>query len=479
MAPVLEPAQNFGGGLVKLVVPKAALVVVVLATAVAPVPVRATESPVQAAEDPLLASLIEEGLAQNPGVIAAREGLTAARSRPDQARSLANPMLSLNYTNDGWSPSLGSQSMTTLAFMGSQDLPYPGKRQLRGDIASREAEQSEQQLQRVRLAIAANIKRAYYGLILGRELLDVTRDQAEIWTQTEAIARGRYALGQGAQQDVLRVQIEVTRIEELRAEQQAEVEIRLAELNRLLNRPVSTPQEAPASLTLRPVTERLDELVRRLGGISPEAKSAGVGIAKAGLSVALARKEFKPDFSVQAGYMNRGGLDPMWQAGVGVSVPLYRRRLASGLAEAEAQLRASERLAEAVKLQLRFRTQERFAQLQAEERIAEFYGQGVVPQDQMSVEAAVANYQTGKVPFIAVLEAVTTLYNDRARYLRVVASHESTRASLEEGSLEGTSQMTSVGAGGMQPVGASAPGMATGATAGGASMGGAGSTGNR
>lgn len=369
--------------------------------------------------------------------------------------------------------------MTTLAFMGSQDLPYPGKRQLRGDIASREAEQSEQQLQRVRLAIAANIKRAYYGLILGRELLDVTRDQAEIWTQTEAIARGRYALGQGAQQDVLRVQIEVTRIEELRAEQQAEVEIRLAELNRLLNRPVSTPQEAPASLTLRPVTERLDELVRRLGGISPEAKSAGVGIAKAGLSVALARKEFKPDFSVQAGYMNRGGLDPMWQAGVGVSVPLYRRRLASGLAEAEAQLRASERLAEAVKLQLRFRTQERFAQLQAEERIAEFYGQGVVPQDQMSVEAAVANYQTGKVPFIAVLEAVTTLYNDRARYLRVVASHESTRASLEEGSLEGTSQMTSVGAGGMQPVGASAPGMATGATAGGASMGGAGSTGNR
>lgn len=458
----------------KLVVPKAALVAIVLATAVAPVPLRATESPVQTSQDPLLASLIEEGLAQNPGVIAAREGLAAARSRPDQARSLPNPMLSLNYTNDGWSPSLGSQSMTTLAFMGSQDLPYPGKRQLRGDIASRDADQSEQQLQRVRLTVAANIKRAYYGLILGRELLDVTRDQAEIWTQTEEIARGRYALGQGAQQDVLRVQIEVTRIEELRAQQQAEVEIRLAELNRLLNRPVSTPQEAPTSLTLRVVTEGLDELVRRLEGISPEGKSAGVGVEKARLSVALARKEFKPDFSVQTAYMNRGGLDPMWQAGVGVSVPVHRRRLASGLAEAEAQLRASERMGEAVKLQLRFRTQERFAQLQAEERIAELYRQGVVPQDQMSVEAAVVNYQTGKVPFIAVLEAATTLYNDRARYLRVVASHESTRARLEEASLEATSEMSSGG-----PAGVNGPGMATGATAGGASMGGAGSTGNR
>ena len=40
--------------------------------------------------------------------------------------------------------------------------------------------------------------------------------------------------------------------------------------------------------------------------------------------------------------MNRGGLPPMWQAGVGVTLPLYRSRIASGVAEAEASRRAGE-----------------------------------------------------------------------------------------------------------------------------------------
>ena len=57
----------------------------------------------------------------------------AARSRPAQARSLPDPMLSVGYTNDGWAPSLGARDMTLLALMGSQELPYPGKLGLRGE----------------------------------------------------------------------------------------------------------------------------------------------------------------------------------------------------------------------------------------------------------------------------------------------------------------------------------------------------------
>jgi outer membrane protein TolC len=403
-------------------------------------------------EDPLLASLIEEALARNPDVVGAREAVTAAQNRPAQARSLPNPMLSVAYTNDGWSPSLGAEDMTTLAFMWEQDLPYPGKRRLRGDIREREAQQVEQQLERARLGVAAGVKRAYYGLILSRELLDLVREQEEIWKQIEGVARARYVVGQGAQQDVLRVQIEVTRIEQLRAEQEAEVEIRRAELNRLLDRPAASPLETGARLAIRPVEGSLDEILDRLSRISPEVKSASAGAERAALAVALARKEFKPDLSVQAGYMNRGGLDPMWQAGIAVSVPLYRKRLSAGVAEAEAQARSLERLVESVRLQLRFRTQERMAQLAATEKIATLYGEGIVPQDRMSVDAAIANYQSGKVPFIAVLEALTTLYNDRATHLGLLANRERVRASLEEASLEETSGMASAGGRGMAVV---------------------------
>ena len=425
-------------------------------------------------EDPLLASLIDEALSKNPDVAAARQAAAAAGQRPAQARSLPNPMFSVGYTNDGWSPSLGTQEMTTLGFMASQELPYPGKRGLRGDIAAREAGQVEQQAERVGRGIAAAVKRAYYGLLLSRHLLDLIHDQEENWKQIEGVARARYAVGQGAQQDVLRVQVEVTRIEQLLAEQEAEAEIRLAELNRLLDRAPNAPLETSARLALRPVQGSLDQLFAWATAVSPEVKGAGLGIERATLAVSLARKEFKPDFSVQTSYMNRGGLAPMWQAGIGISVPLYRKRLSAGLAEAEAQFRSSQSAIESVRLQLRFRTQERLTQLKTTERVATLYGEGIVPQDHMSVEAALANYQTGKVPFIAVLEALTTLYNDRATHLRLLANHEQTLASLEEASLDPTSGMVS-GAGGMA-VGGSSLSMA--GSGGGASTSGSGGMGN-
>ncbi len=144
--------------------------------------------------------------------------------------------------------------------------------------------------------------------------------------------------------------------------------------------------------------------------------------------------------------MNRGGLDPMWQAGVAFNLPLYRGRLRAARAETEAKARASQRRVESLRLKLRFRTEERLVQLETAETLARLYGDGIVPQDQMSVEAAVANYQAGKVPFVSVLEALATLYGDRSTHLRVLAGHQRIRASLEEASLDPTSDLPAAGA---------------------------------
>ena len=406
-------------------------------------------APAPPSGDPVLDALVAEALERNTDLLGLAEELVAARSRPDQARALADPTLSLLYTNDGWSPSLGTQPMTTLAIMGSQELPFPGKRRLRGELAAREADAVGQQLARARLGVAAAVRRAYQGLVLSRERIALVGDQEALWKQIEGVARARYAVGQGAQPDVLRVQIEVTRVDELRTEQQAEAEIRLAELNRLRDRPAATPVETQARLGLRPTDESLERAVERLSAVSPELKSALLGEERACLRVGLADKAFKPDFSVQAGYMNRGGLDPMWLAGASITLPLQRKRLAGEKADAEAQARASARLADSVRLQLRYRTQERLVQLAATQRIARLYDQGIIPQGRMSVDAAVANYQAGKVPFVAVLEALTSLYNDRATHLGLLANHERIRASLEEASLEETSSMAPAGATGM------------------------------
>ncbi len=394
--------------------------------------------------DPLLAALVDEALRANPDVLAASEGLSAARQRPAQARSLANPMVSAGYTNDGWKPTLGARDMTTLAIMGSQELPYPGKRRLRGEIAEIEADEIEQRLERVRLGVAASVKRSYAGLLLARELLVLARQRQDAWEQIEEIVRARYVLGQGTQQDVVKAQVEVSRSGLLIIETGADGLVRLAELNGLLARPADQPLDtAGLRLSMVPASETLAAALERLNALSPEVKMTSLTADRGSLEVDLARTAFKPDFTVQAAYMNRGGLDPMWQAAIGVSLPLYRKRLRAQVAEAEFLRSSARRTTESVRLVLRSRTQQRLVTLSAAERSLSVFDERIIPQDRLAVDSALASYRSAQLPFVAVLESATALYDDLAARLTLMASHVALRATLDEASLADQPPMTS------------------------------------
>jgi outer membrane protein TolC len=356
--------------------------------------------------------------------------------------------------------------MTNLGFMASQTLPWPGKRDLRERIATQDAVAPAERLERQRLAVAAGVRRAFWSLVLAEESLRVLREQEEVWKEAEGVARARYAVGQGAQQDVLRAKVEITRFEQLRVEQEAAIEARLAELSRLVGREVTRDAAAGARLVLRPEPRDLATLQARAEAALPELRAGAAGVDREQLATELAERDFRPDFTVQAGYMNRGGLDPMWQAGVGITLPLYRGRRHAAVAEAEAGRRAAALRVEALRAQIRFRTREREAQLRAAERMATVYADGLLPQARLSYEASIASYQAGKVPFLTVLEALSTLYRDRIDHLRVLAAAERIKASIAEASLEATSEMPSAGAAGMDSLAGSFG--ATGGMAGGA-----------
>src|SRR5215470_5934126 len=141
----------------------------------------------QASEDKTLASLIDEALARNPDLLAAREAVAAARTRPDQARALPETGFSVLYTNDGGAISLGERDMTTLAFTASQTLPWPGKRSTRASRAELEAGQAAQLAERARLSTVASVKRAYYRLALNRQLLALVNERGDIWRELEGV----------------------------------------------------------------------------------------------------------------------------------------------------------------------------------------------------------------------------------------------------------------------------------------------------
>ena len=413
--------------------------------------------------DPVLQALIEEALARNPDLHAAQSAISAARTATERARILPDPMVSMTYTNDGWAPSLGSMPMTTLGFMVSQSLPYSGKRDLRASLAASQARQAEPALARARLALEGAVRRAYYGLLLARELQALTAEQRGLLQQIEVVARARYAVGQGAQPDVLRVQTEVTRIEQRVIEQAAEAEVRLAEINRLLARPLDTPLETTARLALSPLSVPADELLDQARAVSPELRSAALAIETSTAAAAVARRDLKPDFSVQGGYMNRGGLDAMWLAGVGISWPFNKKARESAVAEAEIRAKGGSHVVESMGLQLAYKTRERFTRAKSLEKLVALYDDGIIPQDQMTVEATLTSYQTGRVPFVSVLEAMTALYTDRWARAGLVADHARLRASLREASLDGGSEMSPASA---PAAGTSSAGLAGGMTSG-------------
>jgi outer membrane protein TolC len=388
------------------------------------------------ADDPVLASLIEEALARSPDLLAARETIVAARTKPDQARALPPTDFSVLYTNDGGAISLGERDMTTLAFVASQNFPWPGKRPTLAGEAECAAAQVAQVEERLRLSTIASVKRAYYGLALARQILSLVNERGEVWRDLEGVTRARYAVGQGVQQDVLRVQIEVTRVEQEQAEQEVQIETLLAELNRLRDRDVETPIETPAVLGLVPEARSLPELIAWTESVSPELRSAGIDVDRERLAEKLASLGRRPDVGVTGGYMYRGALDPMWLVGFSLALPTDTRRARGEEAEARARASSATHRKEAIRATLRARTKTRLVRLRSAERIASLYEKGIIPQDQMSVESALANYRAGKIPFLTVLEALRTLYGDRSTQLVSLAGHAIVAASLEEASLE-------------------------------------------
>lgn len=395
--------------------------------------------------DPELDALVAEALARSPEVAEAQSRGEAARQRIAPARALPDPSLSLQYQNDGTALSLGEEDMTFLGAMYSQPFPWPGKLRLAGEEAEKRAEQVEaENIGRARRGIEARVRTAYWDLLLERSRLALLDDRRASWRQIEGVARERYAAGLGVQQDTLRAQVELLRLDEARAERQAGAAARVVELNRLLGRPADSPLTTAALLELRARLPDLAALLPAIRRESPELAGAGRSIEAAGLRVDLARKEFYPDFTVSGGPMYRGGLDPMWQVGLGITLPLFTgSRQRPRLAAATAEKRSEELRSDSIARDLDVATLERFENLKAALEVARLYRDGVLPLDRLSVEAAVASYRTGKVPFVTVLEALNALYADQESYLGRVAETERWRAALDE-----AEPMSAGGAGG-------------------------------
>lgn len=386
---------------------------------------------------------IQEALTRHPDLIRAEAQVRAAQAQVPQASALADPTVSLSVQNDGLSRwNIGQMENNFIGVMVTQPLSWPGKRDLRTRMAEQGVAAREAARDRIRLSLEADLRRAFAGLLLVRAQLKLHRDQEPLLQAAEAAARTRYEVGQASQSDLLRVQLERTRLRQSLLVLLAEARSFQSELNRLRAVPADTPVETSTTLLDLPLPDRpaLEAALSDAVARCPELRAAQAMHAQAAQSIALAEKERRPDFAVSVGAMPRFGFDgsrleTMYQVGVSFTLPLWRKsKQDRQLAERTEGRIAQQASADSLRLTLQQRTQERVAQLEALLDADQLYRDGLLVQSEAGMHSALAQFQSGRATLLQALEGVNGWLADQSAFLQSRAQALAIGIALREAS---------------------------------------------
>lgn len=384
----------------------------------------------------VLDDLVREALERNPEVLAAQKNYEAARQRPSQESSLPETMLSVGYNSSGrpWpGAGIGVEPIANAGFMVTQEFPFFGKRKLRGDIARKEAQAEFDQYQNVQLSVASKVKQAYYRLAhtyLMRELLIRNRD---LLGKLLKISEIRYSVGRAAQQDIFKVQTQLSVIEAKLIQYEREQGSRENEILSLLARPALDRIGQATAHTPQGLRYSLEELMAAANGNAPMLQKDRHAIQRTQLALNLARKDYYPDYAVSAGYYNMGRMPDMYQFRLDIKLPTsaFRKQKA---AETEQALRlaASRRTLEATAQSLAFRIKDDYLMAQTSLRLMRAYEYAIVPQASLALESSLASYETGAVDLLSVLSNFLTVIEHQMNYHEELLNAHLAAARLEE-----------------------------------------------
>src|SRR5437867_2560702 len=385
-----------------------------------------------------LSELLAEAEKNNPQIEAARQGWQAAKQVPTQVSTLPDPQFNLQHVSVGSPRPFAGYTNSDFAYVGlgvSQDIPYPGKLRLKGEIARRDADVSQQQIESVRRAVFAELKGTYFQLAYLSKTLTILEQDGELLKQVEQAADARYRSGLGTQQDVLQAQLQKTKLVREIAMHHLEVGKLEAQLKQLLNRPQDSSDIEPADLTETPLPQAYDELLAAAKSQNPELAASQKMIDKQSLQVDLARKDFYPDFNVQYMWQRT---DPTqfrayYMLTFGVRVPIYRgHKQRPELAQAQAEQLHARSEFEALSHQLASELRAQYVTAQQTAELLKIHREGLSPQSRSEFQAGLAAYQSNKQDFQAVLTAFLDVLHLDEDYWQNLAEYETAIARLEQ-----------------------------------------------
>jgi outer membrane protein TolC len=308
----------------------------------------------------------------------------------------------------------------------SQMFFYPGKRDLKEEMAADEAASVSANYHIARFRTIQRVAELYYDLFLAYKTIDLLKDKSALFSQMEDAAAVRYSSGMGTQQELIMVQTEKYMLLEREEMQKQKIQAIEGMINAVLGRSITFPIGRPTESGSAPLGHSLDELIGLAQENSHDVLSKKKMIDAAEARVKMAKKEYYPDFAVTAGYSNRGSqFQDMWSLTTTINLPIfYKTKQAQAVHEADASLTEAKSEFEVTKLMIGAIIRENYTMAKTTEGLMDLYRKGLMPKATQDVQTSLSAYSTGKIEAVTVLSRLKALIDYETLYWEQFATRE-------------------------------------------------------
>jgi outer membrane protein TolC len=380
-----------------------------------------------AADGYTLDGLIAEMQHANPQLEQARQAVTAARLQVPQAGALPAPQFSLTEQANTGGPfdfnrDSGFYAYPTL----TQPFLWPGKRRLAADVARAQADVAAHQYEALRVQLTGALKTAYYQLMDLRDQLHFMDEDVQRLEQIKQVTQSRYANNAAAFVDYLNAQVSASSLENDRYGLEKQLQQQVEAIDNLLGRDsqqalaIADTHESP-KLPAAP----LADLIALAQKSNPAIAGGESQVEAADKSVALARKQFWPDFAVSAGAYTDPTLvrldrSRFYSLGLSVDLPTWGlRKEQAALDQARAQYDGARAGQVSNRQQVDLAVANAYHVLETAIRQVGFTRDRLLPQAQMAFRLALEGYaNNGGTAFSDLLTAQTGLRDTELALIR-------------------------------------------------------------
>jgi outer membrane protein TolC len=327
----------------------------------------------------------------------------------------------------------------TMKMLGlSQKIPFPGKLDLRQEVAAKDSEAIAHAYRETVNRVARDVKAAYFELALAAESARLVEKNRQALEQFLKISESRYSVGQGSQADVLKAQTQLSRMNDELIKLGRERQTIAAELTRVLGRPFDAAAPVPTPLQAGDAPLQFESLMETASRQRPQLLALKSLVDRSAKSIELARKDYYPDFDVKFSYGQRDRtLDGMRRddlVGITVAINLPVRQETKRdprVAEAIAMRDQALDVYQAQSNELASKLRQQLATAEQSLASARLYETRVLPQARLAVESSLAAYRVNRVDFLTLLDNQMTVLNFEVSHAAALSSYNKALAEID------------------------------------------------